>query len=63
MAKKETNVIISPCVGICALDENDVCVGCFRTGEEISEWGGMSNVEKRSVLASVEEREKSSYIG
>ncbi len=63
MAKQETDVIISPCIGICALDESDICVGCFRTGAEISEWGGMTVIEKRSVLASVKEREKSSYIG
>lgn len=39
----------SPCVSICALDENDVCVGCFRTGGEISIWGLLSNDEKREV--------------
>ena len=29
----------SPCVGTCTLDENDVCIGCNRTIEEIIEAG------------------------
>lgn len=40
----------SPCVAICALDEDDVCVGCFRTGREISYWGRLSVQQQREVL-------------
>ena len=29
--------ILSPCIGICSLDEEGYCEGCFRTGEEIAE--------------------------
>jgi len=62
MSKKKRNVIISPCVGICALNDDDVCVGCYRTGVEISSWGDMKENEKRTILELVKEREKSSYI-
>ena len=62
MSNKKRNVIVSPCVGICALNESDICVGCYRTGIEISAWGEMKESEKRSVLALIKEREKSSYI-
>ncbi len=48
----------SPCVSVCALDEDDVCVGCFRTGNEISHWGNYSNDERREVLALSAERAK-----
>tara|TARA_R110000772_G_scaffold234475_1_gene346049 strand:- start:275 stop:397 length:123 start_codon:yes stop_codon:yes gene_type:complete len=27
----------SPCIGICQLDENKICLGCKRTIEEIME--------------------------
>ena len=47
----------SPCVSICALDENDVCVGCFRSGTEISQWGRLSNEQKIDVLKNVAKRE------
>ena len=34
-----TNCTSSPCVGICKLDKNKVCIGCFRTLNEIIETG------------------------
>ncbi len=40
----------SPCVSVCALDENDICVGCYRTGNEISHWGAMDNERRREVI-------------
>ncbi|MCC1497278.1 DUF1289 domain-containing protein [Alcanivorax sp. 1008] len=43
-------VVPSPCVSICALDGDDVCVGCFRTGREISYWGRMDCAQQREVL-------------
>jgi len=43
-------IVPSPCVSICALDADDVCVGCFRTGREISYWGRMSPDQQREVL-------------
>ena len=51
-----TNSLASPCVSICALDENDICVGCFRTGGEISIWGLLSEEEKREVFRRIEQR-------
>ncbi|UZE94900.1 DUF1289 domain-containing protein [Alkalimarinus alittae] len=62
MGKYDAKDVKSPCVSICALDENEICVGCYRTGMEISRWGGMSGDEKREVMMQVKEREKSSYI-
>jgi predicted Fe-S protein YdhL (DUF1289 family) len=46
-------------VSICALDEHDLCVGCYRTGEEITRWGTYNNDERRQVLQTVAERERS----
>lgn len=52
----------SPCVAVCALDENDVCIGCHRTGDEILRWTSMTNDERRQVLEMVARREESSLI-
>lgn len=41
--------VASPCISICRLDENDVCIGCFRTAREITEWLSYSD-EKRSEI-------------
>ncbi len=46
----------SPCVSICALDENDICMGCYRSAQEITDWFMASDAEKREILARVRER-------
>ena len=50
----------SPCVSICALDFNDICVGCYRSGQEIANWGAMSDEDRRLVLKNAAERESQS---
>lgn len=48
----------SPCVSICALDEDDICTGCQRSVAEITRWGRMDNQERREVLRRCHERAK-----
>jgi len=43
-------------VSICALDEQDICIGCQRTALEITHWGQMSDDERREVLRRCDER-------
>jgi len=40
----------SPCVLVCSLDDNDICIGCQRSGAEITEWGRASNERRRDIL-------------
>lgn len=40
----------SPCVHVCALDEQDICIGCQRSAAEITAWGRMDNAARREVL-------------
>jgi len=58
--KNILGMVKSPCVAVCALDENDVCIGCYRTGDEIMDWGNMDNTQKQEVIERVAEREKES---
>ncbi len=53
-----SDTVRSPCVNICALDEEDICIGCQRTGEEISAWTRMTNREREDVLRKVAAREE-----
>ena len=48
----------SPCVSICALDEDDICVGCYRSADEIRQWRNLSNKDKKQVLDIARERER-----
>jgi len=55
----------SPCMSVCALDDNNICIGCFRTAEEISKWSEMGDQERRQVLQNITERgvAKGAYFG
>ena len=46
----------SPCVEICALDDKDMCIGCYRTANEIIEWFSAGNERKQEILVAVAER-------
>ena len=46
----------SPCISVCALDESDVCMGCYRSAEEITDWFMASDEEKYRILERVRER-------
>ncbi len=48
--------VISPCVALCQLDENDICSGCYRLVSEISGWLQMSEHEKRHIVTRCEMR-------
>lgn len=50
--------IRSPCIGVCALDEKDLCIACRRTGIEIAEWGVLTDEEKKTVWALIRAREE-----
>ena len=41
----------SPCISVCLLDEQDICVGCYRSAEEITDWFMADADEKREILA------------
>ncbi len=41
---------LSPCVMICTLDDDDRCLGCGRTLEQISDWALMSKEQQWAVI-------------
>jgi len=52
--------IKSPCVNVCYLDDKDICQGCYRSGEEITQWMRLDNEGRREVMKKVAEREAAS---
>ena len=46
----------SPCISVCVLDENDICAGCYRSADEITDWFMASAEQKREMLARARER-------
>ena len=46
----------SPCVRNCCLDDSLVCLGCFRSLEEIKEWGLVDNHRRHIILLNASQR-------
>jgi predicted Fe-S protein YdhL (DUF1289 family) len=47
----------SPCISVCVMDpDRGVCLGCFRTLDEIASWSVLDANAKRQVLAALPAR-------
>lgn len=42
--------ITSPCVRNCCLNADDVCLGCFRSLEEIVGWSQSTELQKLEII-------------
>ncbi len=50
-------MIPSPCINICRMDaDNGLCIGCYRSLEEITLWSRSDDVQRQAILAAVAER-------
>jgi uncharacterized protein len=48
--------VASPCVDICRLDEQGLCIGCRRTIDEIAEWSRASEARRREIVSELAAR-------
>jgi uncharacterized protein len=46
----------SPCVRNCCLDDGLICLGCFRSLEEIKEWGVVDAHRRHIILQNADRR-------
>ncbi|MFZ2404635.1 MAG: DUF1289 domain-containing protein [Methylobacter sp.] len=42
--------IASPCIRNCCLNEENICLGCFRSIDEIMQWNNVTEQQKREIL-------------
>jgi len=47
---KSTSSVESPCIQVCTLDDNMVCIGCYRTQDEIRDWIIATDERKLEIL-------------
>ncbi len=52
---KSISRVVSPCIKICTLQDN-FCIGCGRTTQEIAEWTKASDKKKRDILERLPDR-------
>ena len=50
----------SPCISVCLLDENDICQGCYRSANELTDWFMVDAREKKEILQRSRQRLKES---
>lgn len=55
--------LLSPCVGVCTLDESDHCIGCQRSADEIARWGQFSDAERDAIMRELPHRAPSAGSG
>jgi uncharacterized protein len=48
----------SPCVRNCCLDDDLTCLGCFRSIEEIKEWGVVDDHRRLVILRNARQRQQ-----
>lgn len=54
--------IDSPCIGVCNMDDlSGLCMGCFRTMDEIQNWWDMDDAGKQAVIEQASVRESSVF--
>lgn len=58
MADQQPPKVESPCIGHCCLDDDDICVGCFRSLADITGWSTATDAEKVKVLEQCEIRKQ-----
>ena len=45
--------VLSPCIGVCSLDDEGYCEGCHRTSAEIARWSQMNDDERLRMMETV----------
>jgi predicted Fe-S protein YdhL (DUF1289 family) len=48
----------SPCIRNCCLDDDLTCLGCFRSIEEIKEWGMVDDWRRMIILQNASRRKR-----
>jgi len=51
-SSERSQPIVSPCQNVCKIEDN-TCIGCFRTLEQISNWTKMSDEERKKIVLAV----------
>lgn len=48
--------VASPCIKVCVLDARNICVGCGRTIDEITQWSRLTEEQRRLIVDQAQQR-------
>jgi predicted Fe-S protein YdhL (DUF1289 family) len=55
--KKKHEQVLDPCIQICTIDpDNELCMGCSRTSDEINNWFLMTPEEQIELIEKLKNR-------
>ncbi len=57
-----SQVIISPCIGVCSMNDAGLCEGCYRSIDEIREWLDMGHEQREAIMSALVEREQAAFF-
>lgn len=52
----KTAAVPSPCINVCRLDAQGLCLGCRRTLAEIAEWPQAGDARRLEILSALKAR-------
>ena len=52
----EKQRVPNPCVNLCSLNADNICIDCYRTIDEVGAWGRLNDEERLRVLEKCEMR-------
>ena len=57
----DDNQFSTTCIGVCQYDNEDICKGCFRTLDEISNWALMTEKQRQEIMQELNQRAESLF--
>lgn len=44
------DLYVSPCIQVCKIGQNRICIGCGRTVDEITEWTSYTHEQRMEIM-------------
>jgi uncharacterized protein len=49
--------MITPCIKVCKIASDTlICIGCFRTLQEISDWSHLTDTQRQTIMNQIKKR-------
>ncbi len=50
--------VSSPCIDVCQLNSQNICTGCYRTIDEITQWRSLNKSKQIEIIEIANQRKK-----
>lgn len=60
--EKSDNAVQFPCTRNCCLNDGDICLGCFRSLDEITGWNEAHEDARRMIMGKARQRREAYFV-